>query len=60
MNRPNQPKPWKDKKATLKEQYPALTEEDLAYEGDADHLIDKIQRKIGKSRNEVKRLIKRI
>ncbi|HLR24915.1 MAG TPA: hypothetical protein VK112_03535 [Fodinibius sp.] len=60
MNDMTTPKPWKDKKAVLKKRYPALTEEDLTYDGDVEELIDRIHRKIGKSRNEVKRLIKRM
>lgn len=55
------PTPWKDKKAKLKERYPALTEEDLTYRhGDVEQLIDKIKKRIGKTRREVKRIIKQM
>jgi len=54
------PKPWKDKKAALKAQYPDLTEEDLRYTGDVDQLIRNIQRRTGKSQAQVQRLIIKI
>lgn len=61
MKNKSTPTPWEDKKVKLKERYPTLTEEDLTYRhGDVDSLIDKIKKRIGKSRREVKRIIKRM
>jgi len=60
MNDKTNPKPWEKKKMNLKKHYPDLTEKDLAYDGDVNQLLERIQQRIGKSRNEVKRLIKRM
>lgn len=56
-----EPTPWSDKKEKLKEQYPSLTDEDLTHErGGVNQLLDNIQQKIGKSRDEVKKIIKKM
>ncbi|SHF47390.1 hypothetical protein SAMN05443144_10926 [Fodinibius roseus] len=62
MNRSTKnPKPWTKKKEILKKQYSSLSDDDLIYEqGEEEKLIGRIQRKLGKSKQEVKRLIKRL
>ena len=50
---------WNELKGKIKQQYADLTDDDLLYEeGQEDRLIGKIQQKLGKSREEVIRLIK--
>ena len=49
---------WKELKGKLKQQYAGLTDDDLIYEdGNEDVLFGRIQRKIGKSKDEVIRII---
>ncbi len=61
MNKSTKPKPWAKKKEILKDRYSSLSDEDLVYEhGEEDKLISRIQRKLGKSKQEVKQLIKRL
>jgi uncharacterized protein YjbJ (UPF0337 family) len=59
MNKSAQPKPWSQKKKELKNKYASLSDEDLIYEkGKEEQLLSRIQHKLGKSKKEVKRLIK--
>jgi len=45
---------WNDVKGKAKKQYAALTDDDLMYEeGKDDELVGRIQKKIGKSKDEV-------
>jgi uncharacterized protein YjbJ (UPF0337 family) len=45
---------WNEIKGKIKQQYADLTEDDLKYEeGQDDELIGRIQKKIGKSKDEV-------
>jgi uncharacterized protein YjbJ (UPF0337 family) len=45
---------WNEIKGKIKQQYADLTEDDLKYdEGQDDELIGRIQKKIGKSKEEV-------
>lgn len=61
MKRSRNPKPWKKKKEVLKEQYNSLSDEDLRYEkGKENQLINRIQQKLGKTKDEVKRIIKQL
>ena len=49
---------WKVAKGKLKQKYAELTEDDLKYtEGQEDELVGRLQRKLGKSKEEVKRMI---
>jgi uncharacterized protein YjbJ (UPF0337 family) len=49
---------WNIVKGKLKESYGNLTDDDLMYEeGREEELYGRIQRRIGKSRDEVKRMI---
>ena len=45
---------WNQMKGKIKQKYPDLTDDDLLFvAGKEDDLLGKIQRKIGKSRDEV-------
>jgi uncharacterized protein YjbJ (UPF0337 family) len=45
---------WNQLKGKIKQKYPILTDEDLMFvEGKEDDLLGRIQRKTGKSRDEV-------
>ena len=45
---------WNELKGKLKQQYADLTDDDLAYEeGKEDELLGKLQKKLGKTREEV-------
>jgi len=49
---------WNQIKGKLKEKYGDLTDDDLTYEeGKEDQLIGKIQKKTGKTKQEVKDMI---
>jgi uncharacterized protein YjbJ (UPF0337 family) len=52
---------WNVIKGKLKQQYGDLTDDDLSYEeGKEDELLGRIQRRIGKSKEEVKNMIDRL
>jgi uncharacterized protein YjbJ (UPF0337 family) len=52
---------WNDVKGKMKQQYGELTDDDLVYEeGKDDELLGKIQKKIGKTKEELKAWIERI
>ncbi|RPE14379.1 CsbD family protein [Chitinophaga lutea] len=49
---------WNEIKGKLKQQYADLTDDDLLYvEGKEDELYGRLQKKLGKSKDEVKKLI---
>jgi len=49
---------WKELSGKLKASYGELTNDDLAYqEGKEDELIGRIQKRIGKGKEEVKKII---
>lgn len=49
---------WNEVKGKLKQEYSDLTEDDLLYvEGKEDELYGRIQQKVGKSKDEVKKMI---
>ena len=49
---------WNIIKGSLKQQYADLTDDDLEYqEGQEDELIGRIQKKIGKTKDDVKAFI---
>lgn len=61
MKRSRNPKPWKKKKEVLKNRYTSLSDEDLTYEkGKEQQLINRIQQKLGKTKEEVKQIIKQL
>lgn len=52
---------WKQIKGKLKEKYGELTDDDLSYaEGQEDQLIGRLQKRLGKSKEEVKKIIRNI
>jgi len=52
---------WNQIKGKLKEEYGELTDDDLAYqEGQEDQVIGRLQKKLGKSKDEVKDIIDRV
>jgi uncharacterized protein YjbJ (UPF0337 family) len=49
---------WNEVKGKLKQKYAQLTDDDLTYtEGKDDELIGRIQKKLGKSAEEIRRMI---
>jgi uncharacterized protein YjbJ (UPF0337 family) len=49
---------WNAVKGKLKQQYAGLTDDDLAYqEGKEEELVGRLQKKLGKSRDEIVRMI---
>jgi uncharacterized protein YjbJ (UPF0337 family) len=49
---------WNELKGKLKKQYANLSDNDLLYEeGKEDELYGRLQKKLGKSKDEVRRLI---
>ena len=49
---------WNEQKGKLKESYAILTDDDLMYhEGKMDEMMGKLQIKLGKSKEELKKLI---
>lgn len=49
---------WNEIKGKLKQQYSNLTDDDLQYtEGKSDELIGRLQKKTGKSKEEIERMI---
>ena len=49
---------WNEAKGKLKQKYGELTDDDLQFEeGKEDELLGRIQKKTGKSKDEVRRMI---
>jgi uncharacterized protein YjbJ (UPF0337 family) len=49
---------WNELKGKLKQKYAQLTDDDLTYsEGKDDELIGKLQKKLGKSAEEVRQML---
>ena len=62
INTPNIPTPlrgnWSEQKAKLKAKYEILTDKDLQYEnGKKDEMLNKIQIKLGKTKEELTAVI---
>ncbi len=52
---------WNEAKGKLKQKYAELTDDDLTYaEGKEDELLGRIQKKTGKTRDEVKKIIREL
>lgn len=52
---------WNRTKGKLKEKYGELTDDDLQYtEGKEEQLIGRLQKRLGKSKEEVKKIIRNI
>ncbi|MBC7827095.1 MAG: hypothetical protein H7122_05070 [Chitinophagaceae bacterium] len=53
--------PWEEVKEKLKETNIHLTDEDLHYQpGEEDALLERLQNKMGKSKEEIKRFIESV
>jgi uncharacterized protein YjbJ (UPF0337 family) len=49
---------WNETKGKLKQKYGQLTDDDLAFaEGKDDELLGRLQRKLGKSKEEIRKVI---
>ncbi|MFW5760677.1 MAG: CsbD family protein [Cyclobacteriaceae bacterium] len=52
---------WNETKGKLKQKYSELTDDDLMFEeGKEDELLGRIQKKTGKSKDEVRKMISEI
>ncbi len=50
---------WNEVKGKLKQKYGDLTDDDLEYtEGQEEELVGRLQQKLGKSRDEVRKMIR--
>jgi uncharacterized protein YjbJ (UPF0337 family) len=59
MNKLNIKGTWNEKKGKLKQKYGDLTDDDLTFsQGKEDELIGRLQQKLGKSKEEVKKIIR--
>lgn len=51
---------WNELKGKLKQQYGNLTDDDLVFsEGKEDELLGRLQKKLGKSKDEVRQMIEK-
>jgi uncharacterized protein YjbJ (UPF0337 family) len=61
MNKLNLKGNWNETKGKLKQQYGSLTDDDLQYsEGKEDELLGRLQKKMGKSKEEVREIISKV
>jgi uncharacterized protein YjbJ (UPF0337 family) len=52
---------WNELKGKLKQQYGNLTDDDLVFsEGKEDELLGRLQKKLGKSKDEVQQMIEKL
>jgi uncharacterized protein YjbJ (UPF0337 family) len=52
---------WNELKGKLKQQYGNLTDDDLVFsEGKENELLGRLQKKIGKSKDEVRQMIEKL
>ncbi len=52
---------WNEAKGRLKQAYGDLTDDDLAYEeGQDDKLVGRIQQRLGKSREDVREILRKV
>ena len=52
---------WNEIKGKLKQQYGNLTDDDLVFaEGKEDELLGRLQKKLGKSKEEVRQMIEKV
>jgi uncharacterized protein YjbJ (UPF0337 family) len=52
---------WNELKGKLKQQYGNLTDDDLVFsEGKEDELLGRLQKKLGKSNDEVRQMIEKL
>ena len=52
---------WNEMKGKLKQQYGNLTDDDLVFaEGKDDELLGRLQKKLGKTKDEVRQMIEKL
>jgi uncharacterized protein YjbJ (UPF0337 family) len=52
---------WNELKGKLKQQYANLTDDDLVFaEGKEDELLGRLQKKLGKSKDEVRQMVEKL
>jgi uncharacterized protein YjbJ (UPF0337 family) len=52
---------WNELKGKIKQQYGNLTDDDLVFsEGEEDELLGRLQKKLGKSKDEVRQIIEKL
>lgn len=52
---------WNEVKGKLKQKYAELTDDDLQYtEGKEDQLLGRLQKKLGKSKDEIRKMINKV
>jgi uncharacterized protein YjbJ (UPF0337 family) len=61
MNKLQMKGSWNEIKGKLKQQYGNLTDDDLAFsEGKEDELLGRLQRKLGKTKDELRQMIEKL
>jgi uncharacterized protein YjbJ (UPF0337 family) len=52
---------WNELKGKLKQQYGNLTDDDLVFsDGKEDELLGRLQKKLGKSKDEIRQMIEKL
>lgn len=60
MNKLNIKGNWNEKKGKLKQQFSKLTDDDLMYvEGKEDELLGRIQKRLGKTKEEAREILRK-
>lgn len=60
MNKLNIKGNWNEKKGKLKQQFSKLTDDDLMYvEGKEDELVGRIQKRLGKTKEEAREILRK-
>jgi uncharacterized protein YjbJ (UPF0337 family) len=61
MNKLQMKGSWNELKGKLKQQYGNLTDDDLVFsEGKEDELLGRLQKRLGKSKEEVRQMIEKL
>lgn len=61
MNNPESNENWEEQKAKLKQKFAKLTDNDLLYiEGKKEEMLGKLQIKLGKSKEELSKIIQEL
>lgn len=61
MNTGEQKENWDEQKAKLKQKFAALTDKDLTFvEGKKDEMLARLQFKLGKTKEELQRIIREL
>jgi len=61
MNKLQMKGSWNEIKGKLKQQYGSLTDDDLVFaEGKDDELLGRLQKKLGKTKDEVRQMIEKL